>query len=141
MTRVRTWKGHFSLPEKIRLCLIFHLAHEHPHADADIMRHSSGWHREQVAAAAKAELAHLQGLLVLPGSVPRLPAGRLKDQSEETGGRGLGHRPVRVADPARPGAAAVLPGPALRRQGPKWQEFAPASNPPRRPQRPWLRDP
>ncbi|MFE3770832.1 hypothetical protein [Streptomyces sp. NPDC059122] len=53
----------------------------------------SGWQQDQVEAATKAELAHLQGLLALPGGAPRLLADRLTDRLEETGGEALVDKP------------------------------------------------
>lgn len=53
----------------------------------------SGWQQNQVKAAAKAKLARLEGLLERPEAAP-------------AGGdrwRGLGHRPVRLADPTGTG--------------------------------------
>ncbi|MDG4537109.1 hypothetical protein [Streptomyces sp. AV19] len=49
----------------------------------------SGWQQDQVEAAAKTELARLEGLLALPGGAPRLLADRLTDRLEETGGEAL----------------------------------------------------
>ncbi|WP_346177207.1 hypothetical protein [Streptomyces cuspidosporus] len=49
----------------------------------------SGWQQDQVEAAAKTELARLEGLLALPGGAPRLLADRLADRLEETGGEAL----------------------------------------------------
>ncbi|MGW9120234.1 hypothetical protein ACWGRV_27085 [Streptomyces sp. NPDC055663] len=49
----------------------------------------SGWQQGQVEAAAKTELARLEGLLALPGGAPRLLADRLTDCLEETGGEAL----------------------------------------------------
>ncbi|MFF9569908.1 hypothetical protein [Streptomyces sp. NPDC014685] len=53
----------------------------------------SGWQQDQVEAAAKKELARLEGLLALPGGAPRLLAARLGDRLEETGGEALVDRP------------------------------------------------
>ncbi|MFB7955847.1 hypothetical protein [Streptomyces sp. NPDC056045] len=53
----------------------------------------SGWQQDQVEAAAKTELARLEGLLALPGGAPRLLAARLADRLEETGGEALIGRP------------------------------------------------
>ncbi|WP_328380794.1 hypothetical protein OHB13_38225 (plasmid) [Streptomyces sp. NBC_00440] len=49
----------------------------------------SGWQQDQVEAAAKTELAHLEGLLALPDGAPRLLADRLTGRLEETGGEAL----------------------------------------------------
>lgn len=49
----------------------------------------SGWQQNQVEAAAKTELAHLEGLLALPGGAPRLLADRLTDRLAETGGEAM----------------------------------------------------
>ncbi|WP_344084355.1 hypothetical protein [Streptomyces stramineus] len=49
----------------------------------------SGWQQDQVEAATKTELAHLEGLLALPGGAPRLLADRLTGRLEETGGEAL----------------------------------------------------
>ncbi|WP_424864007.1 hypothetical protein [Streptomyces sp. MMS24-I29] len=46
----------------------------------------SGWQQDQVEAAAKTELARLEGLLALPVGAPQLLADRLADRLEETGG-------------------------------------------------------
>ncbi|MEU5403614.1 hypothetical protein ABZ348_30485 [Streptomyces sp. NPDC005963] len=53
----------------------------------------SGWQQDRVEAAAKAELARLEGLLALPGGAPRLLADRLTDRLEEAGGEALIKRP------------------------------------------------
>ncbi|GGM19777.1 hypothetical protein GCM10010129_75120 [Streptomyces fumigatiscleroticus] len=53
----------------------------------------SGWQQDQVEAAAKTELARLEGLLALPGGAPRLLADRLTDRLAETGGEALVKRP------------------------------------------------
>ncbi|MFE4336813.1 hypothetical protein ACFRQM_48060 [Streptomyces sp. NPDC056831] len=53
----------------------------------------SGWQQDQVEAAARAELARLRGLLVKPGSAPRLLANRLADRLEETGGEVVVDKP------------------------------------------------
>ncbi|WP_240496436.1 hypothetical protein [Streptomyces torulosus] len=53
----------------------------------------SGWQQGRVEAAAKAELARLEGLLALPGGAPRLLADRLTDRLKETGGEALVDRP------------------------------------------------
>nr|WP_202453551.1 hypothetical protein [Streptomyces sp. SID4913] len=49
----------------------------------------SGWQQDQVEAAAKTELARLEGLLALPGAAPRLLADRLTDRLAETGGEAM----------------------------------------------------
>ncbi|WPO76261.1 hypothetical protein [Streptomyces sp. KN37] len=49
----------------------------------------SGWQQDQVEAAAKTELARLEGLLALPGGAPRLLADRLTDRLQETGGEAM----------------------------------------------------
>ncbi|MET9656825.1 hypothetical protein [Streptomyces sp. NPDC006510] len=49
----------------------------------------SGWQQDQVEAAAKTELARLEGLLALPGAAPRLLADRLADRLAETGGEAM----------------------------------------------------
>ncbi|MFJ3673676.1 hypothetical protein ACIPSE_45265 [Streptomyces sp. NPDC090106] len=49
----------------------------------------SGWQQDQVAAAAKTELAHLEGLLAFQGGAPRLLADRLTDRLEENGGEAM----------------------------------------------------
>ncbi|WP_432095665.1 hypothetical protein [Streptomyces sp. bgisy100] len=49
----------------------------------------SGWQQDQVEAAAKAELARLEGLLALPGAAPRVLADRLTDRLAETGGEAM----------------------------------------------------
>ncbi|MER6103719.1 hypothetical protein ABT115_15680 [Streptomyces sp. NPDC001832] len=49
----------------------------------------SGWQQDRVEAAAKAELACLEGLLALPGGAPRLLADRLTERLEETGGEAM----------------------------------------------------
>ncbi|WP_455678417.1 hypothetical protein [Streptomyces atroolivaceus] len=49
----------------------------------------SGWQQDQVEAAAKTELARLEGLLTLPGGAPRLLADRLTDRLAETGGEAM----------------------------------------------------
>ncbi|MEU9654386.1 hypothetical protein AB0E00_36595 [Streptomyces sp. NPDC048110] len=53
----------------------------------------SGWQQDQVAAAAKAELAQLAGLGVAPEGAPRLLADRLTDRLEETGGEARVDKP------------------------------------------------
>ncbi|MER6503944.1 hypothetical protein ABT218_32545 [Streptomyces sp. NPDC001455] len=53
----------------------------------------SAWQQDQVEAAAKAELARLEGLLALPGGAPRLLANRLTDRLQETGGEALVDKP------------------------------------------------
>ncbi|MEV4975329.1 hypothetical protein AB0K59_30945 [Streptomyces scopuliridis] len=49
----------------------------------------SGWQQDQVEAAARTELARLEGLLAQQGGAPRLLADRLADRLEETGGEAL----------------------------------------------------
>ncbi|MFI0192112.1 hypothetical protein ACH4PW_31780 [Streptomyces sp. NPDC017082] len=49
----------------------------------------SGWQQDQVEAAAKTELARLEGLLALPGGAPQLLADRLTDRLAETGGEAM----------------------------------------------------
>lgn len=44
----------------------------------------SRWQQNQVEAAAKTEMARLEGLLALPGAAPRLLADRLTDRLAET---------------------------------------------------------
>ncbi|MGW7645443.1 hypothetical protein [Streptomyces bobili] len=53
----------------------------------------SGWQQDQVEAAAKAELAHLAGMLMRPEMAPSLLADRLTDRLEETGGEAMVDRP------------------------------------------------
>ncbi|WP_307072072.1 hypothetical protein [Streptomyces canus] len=49
----------------------------------------SGWQQDQVAAAAKAEVRRLAGMLEQPETAARLLADRLTDRLEETGGEAL----------------------------------------------------
>lgn len=49
----------------------------------------SGWQQDEVEAAAKTELARLEGLLTQQGGAPPLLAGRLADRLQETGGEAL----------------------------------------------------
>ena len=56
---------------------------------AGLWERLSGWQQDQVEAAAKAELAHLEGLLDQQGAGPALLADRLAERLEETGGDSL----------------------------------------------------
>ncbi|MFJ5548655.1 hypothetical protein [Streptomyces sp. NPDC093225] len=53
----------------------------------------SGWQQDRVEAAAKTELAQLEGLGVAPESAPRLLADRLTDRLAQTGGEALVGKP------------------------------------------------
>ncbi|MEU2740099.1 hypothetical protein ABZ656_33285 [Streptomyces sp. NPDC007095] len=60
---------------------------------AGLWQRLSGWQQDQVAAAAKAEVKRLAGLLEQPEAAARLLADRLTDRLEETGGEALVSRP------------------------------------------------
>ncbi|MFB6807636.1 hypothetical protein [Streptomyces sp. NPDC056387] len=66
----------------------------------------SGWQQDQVEAAAKAELAQLEGLGVAPEGAPRLLADRLTGRLAETGGEAMVDKPfpwlIRRGLPQRP---------------------------------------
>ncbi|MEE1943073.1 hypothetical protein V1L54_27325 [Streptomyces sp. TRM 70361] len=60
---------------------------------AGLWERLNGWQQNQVEAAAKTELARLEGLLAQQGAAPRLLADRLVDRLAETGGEALVDRP------------------------------------------------
>jgi hypothetical protein len=79
-------RGRASLPADLRLRVALEPV-------LGLWERLSGWQQDQVAAATKAELARLAGLLEHKDAAPRLLADRLADRLEETGGEALVDRP------------------------------------------------